>query len=99
MSSLLGPKAFVVGLIALTVWRLFGPVSVSDSALIIAAVICFGVPLAGALVLPYLNFEFGQRIMRTYRARKDWLIMRDLPVASKDALRQVRAEQRRRKSA
>jgi hypothetical protein len=98
MSVSLVPKAFVIGLIAWVAWRLFGPVAISDTALITSAALCFGVPLVVVLVLPYLYFELGQRIMRLYRLRKDWLIMRDLPVASKRAWRRVRAEARRRKA-
>ena len=44
--------------------RLFGPVAITDSALLTSAALCFGVPLVVVLVLPYLNFELGQRIMR-----------------------------------
>ena len=64
MSSSLVPKALVVGLVAWIVWRLFGPVTITDSALLTSAALCFGVPLVVVLVLPFLNFELGQRIMR-----------------------------------
>jgi len=44
--------------------RLFGAVTITDSALLTSAALCFGVPFAVVQVAPYLNFELGQRIMR-----------------------------------
>jgi hypothetical protein len=62
-------------------------------------VVCFVVPLALATLWPDIASALGRRVMRLYQQRKHWLVMRDQPVASRAAFRQVRAEMRRRKAA
>lgn len=99
MSSAYGLRTFGIGLMVWIGWRVFAPAAVTYVTLYWSVVICFVVPLTLAVLWPQVLFELGQRAMRLYEAQKHWLIMRDLPVASRSAWRRVRAEQARRKVA
>jgi hypothetical protein len=99
MSSAYGLKAFVGGVLAWCIWRLFAPLHPSYVTFYWSVVVCFVVPLTVALLWPDIAFAIGRRVMRIYQERKGWLVMRDLPVASRAAFREVRAEMRRRKAA
>jgi hypothetical protein len=97
MSSALGLKVFGYGLLAWIGWRVFGPLHPTWVALWWSGVVCFAAPLIAVFLWPDIAFALGQRVMRLYNERKHWLIMRDLPLASKSAWRSVRDEQRWRK--
>ncbi len=99
MASAYGIKTFVGGVIAWCIWRLFAPLHPTYVMFYWSVVVCFVVPLTVALLWPDIAKALGRRLMRMFQARKGWLVLRDLPVASRSAFRLVREEEQRRKAA